>query len=493
MQYPWILQAHQIFRYVLLVQWLVSIGLALFYGNWFEPLVIGTLILIVPVVVSLKYPGEVISRHAIGIGLQLFTALHIQQTYGLIEMHFEIFTILAFLSFYRDWKVIASSTATVAVHHILFFILQSNGQAVFIFEASHVQIHILLIHALFAVIEGIVLMYMANKNGTEAHSAFILAKNVSHIMQHKNQLDLRESELIAHNDIKEFTELLSAIRVLVKQTTELSENTVSITDNVQSTSEQLVKSSETSVKQVANIYHSIQEMAAAINSITILSDQADKVSSEAEAKTTETVNSITRSRKGIESLRDTLVVASQAIQELNQKCQNISNVMQSIKSVAEQTNLLALNAAIESARAGEHGRGFAVVADEVRQLAIKSKVSAEEIEAITASLISSSSNSVNQMNGCVTLVDDAVASSSENVGTIKSVSSNIADMTIKVRQISASSKQQLGLSSEISHATEQLTNLSENEAKHMLSVKQEISHIHKMCVALLKNIGQFKI
>ena len=493
MQYPWILQAHQIFRYVLFVQWLVSIGLGFYYGNWFEPLVIGTLILIVPIVVSLKYPGEIISRHAIGIGLQLFTALHIQQTYGLIEMHFEIFTILAFLSFYRDWKVIASSTATVAVHHILFFILQSNGQAVFIFEESHVQIHILLIHATFAVIEGVVLMYMANVNGREAHSAFMLAHNVSHIMQHKNQLDLRESELIAHKDIKEFTELLSAIRVLVKETTELNEKTVTITDNVQLTSEQLVTSSESSVKQVAHIHHSIQEMAAAINSITILSEQADKISNEAEAKTTETVSSITRSRKGIESLRDTLVVASQVIQELNQKCQNISHVMQSIKSVAEQTNLLALNAAIESARAGEHGRGFAVVADEVRQLAIKSKMSAEEIETITASLISSSSNSVNQMNGCVTLVDDAVAASSENVDTIKSVSSNIADMTIKVRQISAASKQQLGLTGGIANATEQLTNLSKSEANHMLSVKQEISQIHNMCVALLKNISQFKI
>jgi methyl-accepting chemotaxis protein len=86
--------------------------------------------------------------------------------------------------------------------------------------------------------------------------------------------------------------------------------------------------------------------------------------------------------------------------------------MQSITAVAEQTNLLALNAAIESARAGEHGRGFAVVADEVRNLAIKSKESAEEITSITEQLVQSTTQSVNEMNTCVTLVDEALDQSS---------------------------------------------------------------------------------
>ncbi|WP_340679231.1 methyl-accepting chemotaxis protein [Paraglaciecola sp.] len=493
MLYPWISQAHKIFRYVLIVQWLVSLGLAYYYENWQEPLIIGSLILIVPLVLSLKFPTEQISRHAMGIGLQLFTALHIQQTYGLIEMHFEIFTILAFLSFYRDWKVIASSTTIVAIHHILFFILQSNGQAVFIFEEGHVQFHILLVHAVFAVIEGVVLMYMAFQNGSEARSSFVLSQTVSQIMQHKDHLDLRESSLTKDNDIKEFNELLSAIRILVKQSTELSENAVSSTDKAQLSSLKLVKSSAVSVKQVGHIHLSIQEMATAINSITVLSEQADDISNEAEQKTAETAASITHSRKGIETLRDTLSIASKAIQVLSEKCQNISSVMQSIKSVAEQTNLLALNAAIESARAGEHGRGFAVVADEVRNLAIKSKVSAEEIESITATLVTSATQSVSQMNECVTMVDGAVTTSIENVTTIKDVSTLISDVSLKVRQISAASTQQLGLSTTITDSTQQLTNLSQEEAQHMLSVKQEINLIHDMCVSLLKRIGQFKI
>jgi methyl-accepting chemotaxis protein len=225
----------------------------------------------------------------------------------------------------------------------------------------------------------------------------------------------------------------------------------------------------------------------------LLSEQATTLSTEAETKTSNTAKNVIASGKGIETLRDTLTLASNAIQELSEKCQNISTVMQSIKTVAEQTNLLALNAAIESARAGEHGRGFAVVADEVRQLAIKSKMSAEEIETITATLISSASNSVIQMNDCVSRVDTSVAESSKNVKVMQEIVSSISEVSANVRQIASASKQQYGLSTTISDAALQLDILSKDESLYMQSVKHEVSSLHDMCVALLKQIGQFKV
>ena len=493
MQYPWISQAHTTFRYVLVIQWLVSIGIAAFFGNWLEPLVIGTFILVVPFYLSLKFPEEAISRHAVGVGVQLFTALHLQQTYGMTEMHFEIFALLAFLSFYRDWKVIASSTAVVAIHHILFFVLQSNTQGIYIFEEDRVEFYILVIHAVFALIEGGVLMYMAIKINAEGRSAFLLSKSVSSIMQNKDYLDFRASELNSGDDLKEFNQLISAIKVLVGQSKDLSENAVEITNKVQASSLELSNSYDNSVYQIGNINNSIQDVVRAINSITSLSEQANKLSTEAEKKTADTAKNVTESGKGIETLRDTLTLASATIQELSLKCQNISTVMQSIKSVAEQTNLLALNAAIESARAGEHGRGFAVVADEVRQLAIKSKESAEEIEAITATLISSASNSVTQMNNCVTMVDTSVGESSKNATVMGEIVKAIGEVSTNSQQIAMASKQQFTLSNTISDAAQQLNSLSKEESKHMISVKHEVVSLHDMCVALLKQISQFKV
>ncbi len=63
-----------------------------------------------------------------------------------------------------------------------------------------------------------------------------------------------------------------------------------------------------------------------------------------------------------------------------------------ILGISEQTNLLALNAAIEAARAGEAGKGFAVVADEIRNLAEGSKKTVNEIQRVTAEVVSAVNN-----------------------------------------------------------------------------------------------------
>ena len=46
-------------------------------------------------------------------------ALLIHLTGGRIETHFHIFGSLAFLAFYRDWRVLVTATLVVAVDHFL--------------------------------------------------------------------------------------------------------------------------------------------------------------------------------------------------------------------------------------------------------------------------------------------------------------------------------------------------------------------------------------
>jgi C4-dicarboxylate-specific signal transduction histidine kinase len=48
----------------------------------------------------------------------LFSALLIHIDGGRIEMHFHIFGSLAFLAFYRDWRVLITASAVVAAHHL---------------------------------------------------------------------------------------------------------------------------------------------------------------------------------------------------------------------------------------------------------------------------------------------------------------------------------------------------------------------------------------
>jgi two-component system sensor histidine kinase/response regulator len=66
-----------------------------------------------------KHPGKTMTRHAIAIAQMLWSALLIHLTGGRIETHFHVFGSLAFLAFYRDWRVIVTATFVVATDHFL--------------------------------------------------------------------------------------------------------------------------------------------------------------------------------------------------------------------------------------------------------------------------------------------------------------------------------------------------------------------------------------
>ena len=113
--------------------------------------------------------------------------------------------------------------------------------------------------------------------------------------------------------------------------------------------------------------------------------------------------------------------AVEAMAKIKESSHKISDIIGVIDEIARQTNLLALNAAVEAARAGEAGRGFAVVASEVRSLAQRSSQAAKDIKDLIT-------NSTNQVQEGVELVNRAGTSLHEIVDSIKKVSSLVADI-----------------------------------------------------------------
>jgi hypothetical protein len=120
----------RMFAGLLLAQWVFAIVLSLVVSPdaWqgkvrtvnvhvWTALFLGGALCSLPVLLALRRPGELMTRHAIAVAQMLSSALLIHLTGGRIETHFHIFGSLAFLAFYRDWPVLITGMVTVAVEH----------------------------------------------------------------------------------------------------------------------------------------------------------------------------------------------------------------------------------------------------------------------------------------------------------------------------------------------------------------------------------------
>ena len=82
-------------------------------------LFLGGAISSLPIFLALVRPGHSSTRYTVAIGQMLMGALLIHLTGGRIETHFHVFGSLAFLSFYRDWRVLVPATLVVVADHLL--------------------------------------------------------------------------------------------------------------------------------------------------------------------------------------------------------------------------------------------------------------------------------------------------------------------------------------------------------------------------------------
>jgi len=78
---------------------------------------LGGCLTVLPVVMVAYRAGAVATRYVIAVCQILTSALLIHLTSGRIETHFHVFGSLAFLSFYRDWRVLMVATVVTTIDH----------------------------------------------------------------------------------------------------------------------------------------------------------------------------------------------------------------------------------------------------------------------------------------------------------------------------------------------------------------------------------------
>jgi signal transduction histidine kinase len=125
-------QTDRLFAMLLILQWFAAVLIAF----WLSPrawrglehhvhphiwaaVFLGGIITLFPVYLAVFHPGQSLTRMVIAAAQLLDSALLIHLSGGRIETHFHIFGSLAFLSFYRDWRVLVPATLVVAADHAL--------------------------------------------------------------------------------------------------------------------------------------------------------------------------------------------------------------------------------------------------------------------------------------------------------------------------------------------------------------------------------------
>src|ERR1700722_4700522 len=123
-------QTDHLFVGLMVFQWLAPIGAALWLSPttwtgeeshihlhvWAAVFVEGAITLY-PIMLAWQAPGKASTRYMIAASQMLMSALLIDVTGGRLETHFHIFGSLAFLAFYRDWRVFIPATLVVAADH----------------------------------------------------------------------------------------------------------------------------------------------------------------------------------------------------------------------------------------------------------------------------------------------------------------------------------------------------------------------------------------
>ncbi|MDQ3546342.1 MAG: PAS domain S-box protein, partial [Verrucomicrobiota bacterium] len=125
-------RADHLFARLMVLQWLAGVGAALLLSprtwagaqSYLHPhvsaaLFLGGAITIFPVYLANRHPGKVWTRHVIAIAQMMMSSLFVHLSGGRIETHFHVFGSLAFLAFYRDWRVVVTATVVTGLDHFM--------------------------------------------------------------------------------------------------------------------------------------------------------------------------------------------------------------------------------------------------------------------------------------------------------------------------------------------------------------------------------------
>ena len=427
---------------VLVALFLFSLALANWHQTWDIAFLVGLPAAALPIMLTFVSPGMLVTRVSVSVAYMVFAGLHIQQGHGMIELHFGIFGLLAFLLYYRDWLVIVIAAAVIAVHHLGFNFLQAAGYPIYVFDHGP-SLAMVFTHAAYVVFESALLIYMALESAKEARRNVELQEISQDFVIDKGMINLtHRHENLDSEFARDFNGFMSAVNKAIGNSQHVAARLTTAIKELQNLSTYTKQGTETQRLNSTSIASSINEMAATLQGVTLNSKEAATAARQADDLVETGSLVISQTIAALTELANSVEQASGVIQQLEVRTGKIGVVLEVIKGIADQTNLLALNAAIEAARAGEQGRGFAVVADEVRTLASRTQKSTEDIQSMIEHLQSEAKNAVRVMKDGSERAQHGVQQASRTSDAFNSIAQSVAVINDMNAQIANAGEQQ---------------------------------------------------
>ncbi|MFD2803596.1 methyl-accepting chemotaxis protein [Litchfieldia salsa] len=361
---------------------------------------------------------------------------------GLVEYHFSIFMVIAFISFFNSIKLIIVNTIIFAIQHLAgyFFVPE------LICGTSDYSFSLLMIHAVFLVFTSganILVIYSKQKN--------------TKILEDENS----RYEANAREVITQLTDTSQRILNVVKELSVGSSESTKASQEIAMSIQELSIGTQSQLETAKNNESLIIDMVKSIDEISKVSNLVSDTSSKTSIQATNGNQSIEGMVEKMGSIQRSVQEVSVLIERLDEKSEQINTIAESISQISEQTKLLALNASIEAARAGDQGKGFAVVANEVRKLAIQSDESTKGIGAVTEDIregmkkvkeaLAAGSNEVNQG---ITLMDSTDKVFKEIISATQGVETQILNVSQHSDSLLKSSDDVLNIVAEMRKITE---------------------------------------
>jgi serine phosphatase RsbU (regulator of sigma subunit) len=189
----------RLFAMLMLIQWVLAIAMALFFSpyGWsgktrvihvhvYLAVFLGGAISSLPILLALLRPARLSTRMVIAGAQMLWSALLIHLSGGRVETHFHVFGSLAFLAFYRDWRVLLPATLVVASDHVVRQFLWPES----VYGIVNPEWWRFLEHAFWVVFEDIFLVISCVSGVREMRAAAVQQARIQHADRLEKEMEI---------------------------------------------------------------------------------------------------------------------------------------------------------------------------------------------------------------------------------------------------------------------------------------------------------------